>query len=244
MMSRLRLTLAAALIAACMIPATGLALEKTAVVARDVDHPGVWRGGTTCTVSYYNTCTGWLWVWDGWNPNDRVGVAFTSCCPGGSSTAVDEVYIYAWTGAPAGYGFTGTVDVWAADGDLCPTGPSLAQSPWLPASGFLPISLGGVTIPGDNFAISFTGGPGLNSPVSYPSDHPAAGATGPQSCGACYPTTRVTRSFYWGTPASPLCPGSSLSDGICDAEMFWDVTVSCTTPVTPTSWGAVKNMYR
>jgi len=64
------------------------ALEKTA--ARLTDR-GEWSAASTGTVvpcvalSYFNTCTGWVWVWGGWNPGDRMGVVFENVgqCTGG-----------------------------------------------------------------------------------------------------------------------------------------------------------------
>ena len=239
-----RFLIVAALVLALCVPTTGLALEKAAAVARDIEHDSAWRGSTTCSVSYWNTCTGWLWTWDGWGPNDQLGVTFDSCCPSG--TSVTGVQIYVWSGSPSGYGFTGSVDLYNADANDCPTGAPLAQQPHLPVNGWNAIPFGGaggVPVTG-SFSVVMAMGPGAANPVIIPSDHPAAGPTGPAACGSCYPTTRETNSFYWGTPSTPVCPGSPLFDGICNAELWFDAAMTCTTPVEPTSWGQVKNLYR
>ena len=62
-------TLALALVA-FVSPAS--ALEKRAGLAVEDDR--AWEAGGSVTISYYNICTGWVWIWSGWSPNDVVGV--------------------------------------------------------------------------------------------------------------------------------------------------------------------------
>jgi hypothetical protein len=245
MNTRLRFLSLAALIAVLLVPSSGLALEKATARMTDIEPDGTWRGSSTCSVSYYNTCTGWIWQWNGWSPSDQLGTTFNACCPGG--TAVTGAQIYAWTGSPSGYGFTGSMDLFNADGDLCPTGAALASVPLLPVSGWNAAAFGGgsgVPVAGSNFSVVVTMGTGSSNPVAFVTDHPAAGPTGPAACGSCFPTTRAAHSFYWGTPTTPVCPGSPLFDGICDAELFSFATMICTTPVESSTWGQVKNLYR
>ena len=228
------------LAASLVVASTGLALEKTAARMTD-DSDGGWAAGTqTCTVNYYNTCNGWVWIWSGLSANDRWGVSFDGC---GSSCSLDASDTYFWTAAPAGYGFTGTADVNAADANDCP-GAAIASQALLPASGWNTL-VWGVAVP-DNFVISvnFPSDQGIPTPVAIPTDHPAAGPTGPAGCGSCYPTTRENHTYYYGTAASPLCPGSSLNDGICDAQWLFNAYLTCTVSVEDQSWGAVKNLYR
>src|SRR5687768_7163441 len=83
MNSRLRCLAVAALALSLVIPATSNALEKKSV--RLQDDGSEWRGGpTSCSIRYYNICTGWVWVWSGWAPQDRVGVHFETCCQPGA----------------------------------------------------------------------------------------------------------------------------------------------------------------
>jgi len=69
-------------------------------------------------------------------------------------------------------------------------------------------------------------------------------------CGSCYPVDRPTRSFEFGTPAAPLCPGEPFDDGTCNAELMWHVLLSCPIPVSSpvesehSTWGAIKSLYR
>ncbi|MGH2569681.1 MAG: hypothetical protein ACRDGR_00555 [bacterium] len=228
-----------------VLAAPGLALEKRAARLTDDDQ---WRSAgtsTSCLVDYFDVCTGWVWVWSGWRPEERIGVCFSSCCPAPLSAAGDTSYVYFYSGAPAGYGFTGTVDVFAVDADCCPVGVPLSTQPLLPTSGWNSVVLGHVSVPPE-FAVTFTFGSAANLPIAVVTDHPAQGPTGPPACGTCYPPTRPTRSFWWGTATSPFCPGSVLNDGFCNAEFLWEVGLHCEAPVALESktWGGIKGLYR
>jgi len=229
------------LAASLVVASVGFALEKTAAPFNGDDLGGGWAAGTqTCTVAYFNTCTGWVWIWSGWSPGDRVGTAFETC---GTNCSLDASDVYFWTGAPVGYGFTGTAAVYAADANSCPTGPAIATQAVLPASGWN-LLVWGASVP-NNFVFLYEfANATLPDPTTFPTEHPAAGPTGPQACGFCYPTTRTNHTFYWGTAGSPLCPGSALNDGVCDAQMFMRAGLSCSVAVEDQSWGAVKNLYR
>jgi hypothetical protein len=236
--------LTAFVLAASLAFATsGLALEKTAARMTDDTRPGDWNAGTTCVVAYYNTCTGWVWVWSGWGPSDVIGACFENCCsPNVGILAASWTYV--WTAAPSGYGFTGTIAVSSANSQCCPA-TQLASQTFLPISGWNSYLWNTNIGTGSSFVVSVTHGTTSGSPLAYASDHPAAGPTGPAACGTCFPDTRVEHSFYYGTPGAPLCPGSSLNDGsLCGAEWLWDAEVVCMVSVEESSFGAIKNLYR
>ncbi|MFN8178160.1 MAG: hypothetical protein U0167_09530 [bacterium] len=246
MRSSVRVLLAAALLSV-VIAAPSLALEKQSRPFTGDNRADHWRAASSCDIVYYNFCTGWVWIWSGWGPGDRLGVSFNSCCGNGNNTtAVGTTFVYFGTGAPAGYGFTGTMDVFDADANQCPTGASIASLPFLPVGGqWNTPDFGFATVPDSTFAVVITMGPSASNPSAIESDHPAAGPTGGIACGTCYSNTRVNHSFYWGTNAAPLCPGSSFNDGVCDAQLIMDAGVRCTlVSIEPTTWGAVKNLYR
>ncbi len=222
--------------------ASASALERSAVAMdeRSVDD---WAAGLTCTTTYYNTCTGWLWTWSGFEAGETVGMVLESC-------ALDLDYListtlYAWSGAPSDYGFTGTASLHVRDPSDCPAGLIFSQ-PLLPVTGFNTIQWGGIPL-NDGAVVTYTHSESpLPQPIVWPSDHPAAGPTGPAACGLCYPTERVTHSFTYGTTTSPLCPGSPLDDGICHAEWFlWSAAyLSGIDYVEPRSWARVKHLFR
>ncbi len=222
---------------------SGLALEKVAVL--DVDRSDDWNAGTTCTVSYWNVCTGWLWNWTGFGDDAKVGNVFDACCGQNESVGLVQAILDV-VGAPSDYGFTGTLAAHAADANNCPTGPALASAVFLPFVRNQVVPFAGEIVP-SKFVLVATlqEDMGFPSPAGILTEHPAAGPTGPQACGTCYPTDRVNRSFFYGTTGSPLCPGSSFNDGVCDAQLIWTVFLTCgPISVEESSWGSIKNLYR
>lgn len=224
-----------------VLAGSSFALEKTAVRMTDEDLAGGWTAVGTCSVVYYNTCTGWIWLWGGWSPGDIIGTCYDTCCGTGELTTLDQSVTYFRNIAPAGYGFTGTIAVQTADANMCPTGV-LASAPLLPVLRWN-YNNWGIQVP-NRFAVTYEHGPGVANPTRPSTDHPAAGPTGPAACGYCFPTTRVARSFYYGTAASPLCPGSTFNDGVCDSNLLGLVFLNCSVSVEESSWGSVKNLYR
>lgn len=219
------------------------ALEKTREAVGDGEY-GDWSAGATCTVLHYNFCTGWVFNWGGWGNGDIVGQVYDTCCSESSELLLSNVRIR--TGSPAGYGFTGSIAVYGADANDCPTATLMSQA-YLPAEGNVwQVVNWGVPVP-SKFIVAMTiVDAGFSNPVSLRTDHPSAGPSGPEACGTCYPSTRVNRSFYYGTAASPLCPGSPFDDAesICDAELVWEQVLACTVSVEDESWSKVKSLYR
>lgn len=229
---------------------SSVALERRSV-AVNLDalaqERSAWASGGSCNIHYYNLCTSWTWVWSGFEDGDRIGVVFDVCVE-----SIDN-YLYSTThftgtGSPVGYGFTGTISVHAVDANDCPVGAAIESQPFFPSNpgpGFT-VAQWKVYVP-SRFAVVITvAAPTLPNPASYGSDHPAAGPTGPQACGTCYPADRSVRSNYYGSAVSPLCPGAPLDDGICASQLLWDAFVSTGGPfsVDAASWGAIKALYR
>ena len=237
-------TTALVLAATVCIATASLALEKTAVRFDDESRADFWSQDYTCSVAYRNNCTGWIWCWSGWSPNDMVGTCFAGpCCgPDATSSALAVSWAYACTGSPPGYNYTGAMEIWGADAQCCPTAPLYSQ-PLLQASGWNGLGWG-VPVPSP-FILMYVCAPTAGDPLAMATDHPAAGPTGPQACGYCFPSPRTTFSFYYGTPTTILCPGSPMDDGICFAEMYWDVAFNCiTVGVEESIWGTIKGLYR
>jgi hypothetical protein len=248
MSSRFRFTSVATLALLLAFASTSVALEKRVSLLNDTEHDTWTRGTTPCRVTYFNICTGWIWVWGSWSPGDQLGTAFSSCCPGGYGFhQLLDAELYAATGSPSGYGFTGTLDVWTADANRCPSGPALRSQPFLPVTGwnFVDWSSSPVDVSAGDFIITYTlANATLSDPVTIATDHPAMGPTGPAACGSCFPTTRVPNSFLYVNTGTTYCPGATLFDGSCDAEFLLDCDLMCATPVQQTSWGQIKNLYQ
>ncbi len=216
----------------------GFALEKTRVL--DTAENDGWTSGSTCSIIYYNRCTLWSWAWSGFGDGGRMGVCADNCCaPDAGVVTATQIRIF--TGAPSGYGFTGSVALANVDANCCPT-TTLASQPHLPTGPF-DVHFWSQAVPAQ-FAVVLTMA-GATNPATVGTDHPAAGPTGPQACGFCYPLNRANHSFAWGTAATPVCPGSTFNDGVCDAQLRWDIFLTCTpVSVEDSSWGSVKNLYR
>jgi hypothetical protein len=214
---------------------SGLALEKSQ--AQFSDQLGDWNAGsTTCSVAYYNICTGYIWVWSGWADGSLVGNGFDACC-GPNGGQLDGSYFYYRTGGPAGYGFTGSAAVFAADANDNPSGAALASQAILPATGWNFSTWSAVSVPG-RFLIIHTLQDDLafGSPVTVATD-------GPQACGVCYPTTRTTNSYTYGTETA-MISASPFFDGSCYVELLTAALMTCPVSVEDESWGSIKNLYR
>lgn len=250
-------TLPAACVAALLgfVPAHGL--EKVARIAGDLDRPDAdgWSRACTATIWYYNFCTGWIWTWADWEPGERVGVLY-QVAQGCDVLALSASWHYAPVGNPAGYGYTGTMQVHPTGAGHCPAGTPLQSQSVLPVTGWN-ICHWTVMPPtgSEGFLLLWTAGQTPNAPVAWATDHPAAGATGPPACGSCYPVARTAHSFRYGTAAVPHCPGIPFDDGTsCAAELLWDIDGAFAPWTDPAvavheghelrSWGSVKSLYR
>ncbi len=229
-------------LAACLAALPAASLERAAVpIHQRGDTPDqTWAAGATCTISYYNFCTGWVWVWRSWDPGDKVGFVIEACCSG--PTTLTATHLYAWSGAPVAWGYTGVLSLHADDGNGCP-GTTLASIPFRPARGSSEI-LWDIPASSD-LVLMYTNADTPWSPHAWVSDHPSAGPTGPAACGVCYPATRRTHSFYYGNFVTSLCPGSPVADEVCESEwMFWDAAFACPASVEEMSWGKIRSLYR
>jgi len=224
-----------------LISAPASALEKTSARIAGLERPDSWNAGGSTTIRYYNNCTGWVWLWSSWSPNERMGVCFD---PPGSDWFVNTTWILTYSGDPAGYGFTGTISL--LDGCDCSALP-LATQPYRPpaTSGWNATVWGGVIAPSP-FMVSISWGAptGFTNPTAIASDHPFAGPTGPTSCGTCFPSNRTVHSRYFGTGGAYCPSGTTLFDGLCDIEFMLDVSLNFVDPVEDKSWGGVKGLYR
>ncbi len=228
-----------ALAASLVMVAPAPGLEKHSA-RLDAGRTDAWTAGSTVTIQYYNICTGWIWVLSDFAPSDQFGVWFESPCP--EVDGLNASWHYAYSGTPAGWGFTGSISHSVADANLCPAGVPLETQAFLPMTGWNIYTW--TTFPATkDFLIHVTLGAGTASPLALATDHPGVGPTGPAACGTCYPLTRVNHSLYYGPGGA--CPGSAFfNDGTCDAQLLWDCDLMCYSSVEPQSWGSIKSLYR
>jgi len=222
----------------CLASAS-IALEKTSVL--DTQAGDGWTSGATCSIIYYNRCNGWSFGWSGFGDGGKLGVCADNCCSPDAGV-VTATQLRVFSPSSTGYGFTGTAAITNVDSNCCPTNV-LASVPYLPTGPF-DVHFWSQAV-GAQFAVVYTLAGDANNGV-IGTDHPSAGPTGPQACGFCYPLTRPNHTYFWGNNASgPLCPGSTLNDGVCDTQLRLDIWMACTpVSVEDSSWGSVKNLYR
>ncbi|NNE42740.1 MAG: hypothetical protein HKN12_00900 [Gemmatimonadetes bacterium] len=218
------------------------ALTKTARRLDDVDDDRNWRSGGLCTITYYNNCSGWIWTWSDFPPNSRVGKGFgpTGLCQDYGST-VETAWLFVFSPAPSGYGFTGTVSVETASTNHCPVS-TLESQPFLPAiSGWNSFTFGNHGAYINYYSLFVTTGPGEGNPLAFVTDAPSVDP-------GCYPAGFGTRSFRFGTTETPLCPGTPFVDNGLDAQLLWEVYGNAwpqgPVSVDAGSWGSVKALYR
>jgi hypothetical protein len=212
------------------------ALEKHSRPMDDAWAPD-WAASVTVTIRYYNTCTGWVWVWNGWADGERIGVCVANSFP---CSGLSATWVLTFTPQPSGYGFTGTISI----RDRCDcTGSVLASQPWLPISGFTAHAWNVFTSSPYLIEITWAAPPGFTNGSAIASDHPATGPTGAQSCGTCFPSSRVVHSKLFGVGGA-YCPGVALNDYVCDVEFVVEIGARCVDWADEISWGQVKNLYR
>ena len=225
-------------------PVAARALERKTARFED---DGSWIRSAPCDIQYYNTCAGWGYR-TSMPANSHVGVLVDAC--DGHSLLEQTSLCTTSTGYTQARSI---VSIHEVDADGLPIFPALAVQSvpyWCSA---------GTGYPCDEWR-TFTWNVEVPSTFMFLYtqsieccmfqiwfDHPAAGPTGPQACGYCYPTTRVGRTYYW--PAGAITgPGEVVNDGTCDSELLVRCTLSPgVTSVDPgylRSWGAVKALYR
>ena len=235
---RLRLALAALF----FFNDPSFALEKIAVRTDD-DWETDWRSGSSCLINYFNICNGWSWCWSGFSTDERIGLIVDSCCE--NSTLLETALYVCSTAGPI-YSTSGTISAHQVDAADCLVEPPFASQPFFPViPGYLVNAWQGVPIPG-RFAIVVKAPATWTSTPSFGTDRPASPG---MPCGTCYPVDRPIRSFFFGTPSVPQCPGEPFGTGPCYAELMCHVLVSCPTAVSSpgdiehSTWGAIKSLY-
>lgn len=236
-MKTIRTVLVVALIVA--FPAAVARSLERAEARLDADHEP-WIGSGTTTIRYYNLCTGWMWTLSGLVSSARFGLVVDAPPSAG---VLSSTWLFAEYGAPAAWGFTGSVDVRVVDASGCLAGIPLQSQPYLPVTGWAHLAWD-LPVPA-RFALVATACARNLPPWGLVLDHPAAGPDGATACGSCYPASRVNRSFLWGRATAPLCPPRTLLfDGVCDAQLVWDLSFAAVDDLEPLTWGRIKALYR
>jgi hypothetical protein len=248
-MMRKMLLAAAVCMLAVSVAGNGFALDRAKTLTQIGDEsrdPSPWGSTDYCTLSYYNTCTGWIYVWGGWSVSDVVGVAFdpASCPPKADECATLLGAWFYFRNTYPTYGYTAAVG--------CAT------------QGSVPSHLGAVTYLSDpqewierwnwvDLANCHVGGGGV-AIIHFTATGPLSMATEalPLSCGGgskiCQTCPQPANSYYYGSLATGNFSGSSFYAGVYNpsaTDILMDIVVACVGPtaVESSSWGNLKAMY-
>jgi hypothetical protein len=224
-----------AIVASLVVPAAAAALESIPLHLEDDDPADAWSAAATCSIVYYNICRDVVLYWLAW-PGEVFGVSFDGCCGTGHPLSLEFSRHYIQDTSP-GHGFAATVEVYAADENLCPTGePLAAKGPNLGPPGWRSLDWDGLPVP-DPFVVTMT--VAALYPCYFIIDRPT-----PTPCGLCYPVSRPNHTFQYGTATTTYCPGVPVGEP-CRAQLLWEVGLSCgSVAVEGTSWGQIKALYR
>ncbi len=217
-------------------------ISKTAIQEAIVPHS---NGGATgfCSITYYNLCSGWLWIFSGWVPGDMAGVVFD--LPGDCGKLPEEEcsnthFWWYWRYTFPARGYSLSYDLYEVDAQMCLTtsvGSIAYQDPverWNYYDG-----LG--TVSSDNVALvaKWNGG---TLPYML-TEHNTYNTAAPVACPGFVPD--VGRSYIWGNVNSVYCPPYHIAhDNYVDVLM--DAGFDCEEVIgtEEASWGGIKSLFR
>ena len=228
-----------------LVPQGAPALERQSAPVPAGLMEDSWATGSTCTVSYFNVCTGWMWVWQ-LDPSELVGIPLESCCESEEAPASHAYAHLRLVGCSGGLrvhvpGHHRRGRFQRMSGPQLstrhvafPAGVGVEQSVLghSSATGVRDVRVGEL--------LSRKRVDSQRPPECRPHRSPA--------CGTCLPSSRTTYATRYGTRNSILCPGEPLNDGggTCNAALFVQAIFLCPGPVSAEaiSWGQIKALYR
>jgi hypothetical protein len=248
-MLRKMLLAAAVAMVAVSVASAGYALEANKTLTQVNDNmdrePGPWGSQDYCTLTYYNFCAGWVYVWAGWSPSDVVGVEFDpgTCPPKAAECAqLAGAWLYFFDTYPT-YGFTagtGAAKTGDQPGHLGKVTQLSDAHEWYSGWNFADTA-GAHVARGGVFFVHFENA----GPIGWMSDgSPQACANG---CDQTCPSL-PSHSYYYGLLSSGSFSGSSFYTGSlfpAANEMVADIVVCCFGPtaIEDSNWGSLKNMF-
>ncbi len=217
---------------------------KTALQTGAEDIKAAGAGAGTCSIIYYNLCSGWIWIYSGFAAGDEVGVIFdlvADCGKLPGETCCMTHGFWYWRFTSPTYGFTVSYGLFEVDANGCKTAQTggLAFSDPAERWNLLP-GLGCVT--GDQAVICATFDAGT-LPYMGTDNNQSNAAGGPNCLGIGAGTGN---SVFYGNPgATQYCPPQYFGDAIGPVDIMMDAGWICGTNATEdASWGDVKSLFR
>ncbi|MFH1679165.1 MAG: hypothetical protein ABIH26_00820 [Candidatus Eisenbacteria bacterium] len=215
-----------------------------------VPHGRVDGATGTCSIVYYNICSGWYWRYSPFRGDERIagdhaGVVFdlpNDCAKEPGAECVHLGFWWYWRYTTPGWGYTLSYYLWPVDEDFCmvgePIGSLLCQDPterWNHYPGL------GTTNADMVAVISVFDKGGL---PHWCLDNNYRNSQAPIACDG-WPGPLGVHSVYWGNYDTMYCPPYFFADPVGPIQFIMDATFSCEgTPIEPASWGTIKSLFR
>jgi hypothetical protein len=233
------------------LAAADIPFQKQAVREAIVPH-GQFEGARgTCSVVYYNICSGWIWVWSPFTGRDareadQIGVVFDlpeDCNMEPGSECLNLGFWWYWRYTVPGWGYTLSYHLWNADENNCKIGPAvgalLRQDPverwnYYPGLGWTASDYVAITATMDRGALPY-----------WVTDNNWKNAAAPIRCEG-WPGPIEKHSFIFGEGyEGTICPTYYLGDGMGPVQFLMDASFeSQGIAIEPASWGTIKSLFR
>jgi len=228
----------------CFAAYADLSFER--VKAGDSGFPPGPRGDGTCTLQHYNSCSGWVLVWRGWDEGDMVGTIFDlpDDCATYDSGSAYSLLSTSWLiyDIIPRRGFHVNIEVYQLDEDDCllePIGGLYEVDFTNLEPAWVELVVPCEPITEDRFAVTMKWNQGIYPKVG--TDNPGANFDAPQSCPGY---VEEMHSYVFFDEGVEMCPPMGWHDGVFCCNQMMRATLAPATGTETSSWGAVKALFR
>lgn len=228
--------------------------HESAVPERIFDETLQPQGGAsgTCTIVYYNFCSGWVWLYDQFEETDRFGIVFdiaASCSENVGECCMTGGFWY-WRNTFGGYGSFVQYSLYDVDPSTgCPVGQPLGtvlSSNLTERWNFVP-NLGCTQSDSVMLVAELVLG-GYRTHLPWPgTDNEFQNAQGGPNCSGVQ-TGVPAASFYLGNDQTQFCPPLPLLDPVSGnpVNLIAQISFSCfqTTHTKHSSWSDLKVLFQ
>lgn len=244
--------LLSALVLSAFLSASADIVQKTPIAERAgaADQPPASQtlSGGNCTVIYYNFCSGWIWLWSGFQAGDVIGVSFDlpgDCCWYGGACFHGGHFWY-WRYTQPAYGFTITYNLYDTDAGGCLTGESHGSATLDPVErwnftgeiGAVHSEITAITATWDRGTLPYA-----------VTDNNASNLNAGPVCNLDAGTPGTGSSLqYVAAGTTVYCPPAAFADGVGYTDLlvagyFWYLC-SCDIATEDASWGEIKSLFQ
>ncbi len=221
---------------------------STAAIETNPGPIGQGGGAGSCTLVYYNFCSGWIWIYSGFNAGDQMSVQYdlpTDCGKLPGEACCHTGHFWYWRYTQPGYGFSVTYDLYNTDASGCLVGGSLGSATIDPTERWnYTGGLGCAT--SDVVALAATMDVGT-LPYAV-TDHNVAqmNAMGPLGClfDTGTPGNGTSLFHYDGLGGTTYCPPQAFGDAIGYVDFTAIAYFTCDTATEDASWGEIKSLFQ